>query len=247
MKELDTFTAFAKALVETPLAIILFVLDIAGIIAVIYLVVDDLTEGSIVIAFIAILLISQYLVFRKLWRQAQASPVVQFAETRRAQMHQQSQVLGRSMPTYQVVQAWFANNPIWPTESSVAREVTAKVFLYSSDDQPVLDYYGQWADSSAPDNVGFNNFLERVNIPPGHLRAKLLVALKYPSDSDSYGFTREGFRSSGDGRARRYAIPVGDYKVRVHLCGIGIDREYWFNLLNGGSGQDLELQKAYGD
>jgi hypothetical protein len=246
MRERDTYAAFARVLVETPLAIVLLVLDIVGIAAVVYWVVDDLTEAAVVLIFIAILLTSQYLVFRKLWRQTQASPRVHFAEARQAQMHQASQVLGRSMATYQVTQAWFANNPVSPTESSVARGVTARVTLTSFEDAPVLDYYGQWADSNAPDNVGFNGYLDRVDIPPGHLRAKLLVVLKYPSDSECYGFTREGLRSSGDGRSARYAIPTGAYKVRVHLSGIGVDQVYWFSLSNNGPGQNIEFQAMDG-
>ena len=147
------------------------------------------------------------------------------------------------MPTYQVVQAWFANSPVSPAESSVARGVTAKVSVFSSAGPELFEYYGQWADSNAPNNVGFNDYLDRVDIPPGHLRAKLLVALKYPSDSDGYAFTREGFRSTGDGRFGIYAIPVGDYTVRVHLSGIGVDQKYWFDLRNNGPGQGLEIQR----
>jgi len=241
MKERYILAAFGKALVETPLSIILLVLDIVGIGAVIYWVVDDLSEAVVIIAFLIILLVSQYLVFRKLWTTSQSFPQIFFDQARQAQMHQPSQILKRSMPTYQLIQAWFRNLPSSPSDSSVAREVTAKVILNHPDGTPSLEYYGQWAKSNAPDNVGFEGFIDKVDIAPGHLRAKLMIALKYPSESQGYAFTREGLRSNPDGRSPRYAIPEGDYEVKVHLSGIGVDEIFKFHLSNKGAQHNLEL------
>ena len=243
MKERYILAAFGKALVETPLSIILLVIDIAGIGAVIYWVVDDLSEASVISAFLVILFVSQYLVFRKLWTGFQAFPRILFDQARQAQMHQPSQFLNRSMPTYQLLQAWFRNLPAFPSDSSVAREVTAKVILSQPDGTSSLEYYGQWAKSNAPDNVGFEGFVDKTDIVPGHLRAKLMIALKYPAESQGYAFTREGLRSNPDGRSPRYAIPEGDCEVKVHHSGIGVDNIFKFHLSNKGSQHDLEFSE----
>jgi hypothetical protein len=138
------------------------------------------------------------------------------------------------------VQVWFENTPGFPTESSIAKQVTARLTI-ENDSGFRLQFYGQWADSNAPDNLGFNGILDSVDIPPGHLRAKLLVALKYPADDDAFAFTREGLRSSGDGRAARFTIPRGDYSVNIELRGVGVAETFRFTLANPGPGNDLQL------
>lgn len=243
MKESQILVAFGKALIEKPLSIIFFILDIIGAIVVIRLVVDNLLKAIVVIVFLLAMLTSFYLIFRKYWTISQASPRVIFDQVRQAQMYQPSQILDRKIPTYQLLQAWFRNIPAFPSESSAAREVTAKIVLVRPDGTSALEYYGQWAKSNAPDNVGFDSFIDKTDILPGHLRAKLMVALKYPAESQCYAFAREGFLSDPSGRSPRYAIPEGDYEVRVELGGIGIDSAFKFCLTNRGAKHELEFSE----
>ena len=248
MNERDVFLEFVKAFVETPLTIILLILDLVGLAAVVYWVVDDLLEGLVVIIFLLVILASSYLIFRKVRRQLfvqqYAQPRVEFAQARQAQMYHDSPVVEGRTPTYQILQAWFANAPELPTDSSVARHVTAKVDVFREGLEKLFEYHGQWARSNAPDHVGFDDILDEVEIRPGHLKAKLILALKYPADAECYAFTREGMRSTSDGRTERFAVPPGSYTLKVHLSGIGIDDMYHFKLENPGSGKPLELSPA---
>ena len=242
MGERNVLQAFGKYLFQTPVALVLLILEFVGVWAVLRWVVDDPSEAIVSASFIMVILLSQYLLYRKLWRETQALPNIGFDQIRMAQIHSQSPFLGKSIPRYVPVQAWFANAPGNPTESSIARHATARITIIKSDGLRLIQYYGQWADSNAPDNVGFNDILDFVDIPPSHLRAKLLVALKYPADSEAYGFTREGFRSSGDGRSSRFQIPPGTYRVEVELSGVGVNEIFSFQLRNNGAGTDLELE-----
>ena len=179
MKERDIIFSFARALVEKPLSIVLLILDLAGVVAVAAFVIDDQAEGLIFFLFLAILLFSQYLVFRKMWREQQSYPRLVLSQVRQAQMYQKSAIVDRRTPTFHVIQVWFANQPVLPNDASIAREVTAKITIFSTDDdKQVLEYYGQWAQSNAPDNAGFEGYIEKVDIPPGHLLAKLQFPLQ---------------------------------------------------------------------
>jgi hypothetical protein len=246
MKEREILLDFGKSLVETPITIILFLLDLVGVFAVIYWVVDDFQEAIVVVAFIIIVYIGQYIVFRRIRLQLasfeQAKPLIKFAKVRQAQMYHASPVIDGRRPTYEIIQIWFINNPKIPLDESIAKDVTAKGTVIKPDSHELFEYHGQWAKSNAPDNVGFDDILDTVNILPGHIEAKLIVALKYPSDSKCYAFTRENLRSTPDGRTSRYEIAEGDYIIRVHLRGIGVDEIFSFDFINGGINQPLQLE-----
>ena len=53
------------------------------------------------------------------------------------------------------------------------REVTARVTVTQKNGAPVLEYSGQWAKANAPDNVGYDDYLDKIENSPGHLRARL--------------------------------------------------------------------------
>jgi hypothetical protein len=157
-------------------------------------------------------------------------------------MYHASQVVEGKKPTYQILQAWFINQPMSLGESSIAKEITAKITVFKRDGSKLFEYFGQWAKSNAPDNVGYDDILDSVSIPPSHIESKLIIALKYPSESLCYAFTREGLRSTPDGRSNRYEIPEGTYKMMVHLRGIGVDESFWFIFNNFGVNTSLELE-----
>jgi hypothetical protein len=240
MSEGRVIRAFGTYLVQTPIALVFLALELVGAWTVLNWVVDDNSEAIVAGLFFALVLLSQYLLFRKLWRETQALPAIKFDQSRIAQIHSHSKIAGKPIPRYVPVQVWFENTPGFPTESSIAKQVTARLTI-ENDSGFRLQFYGQWADSNAPDNLGFNGILDSVDIPPGHLRAKLLVALKYPADDDAFAFTREGLRSSGDGRAARFTIPRGDYSVNIELRGVGVAETFRFTLANPGPGNDLQL------
>jgi len=246
MKEKNLLIDFAKALVETPLTIIFIVLDVLGVIAVIHWVIDDFQEATVFLIFIIVIFGGQYLVFRRIRLQLasfeQAKPHIEFSKVRQAQMYHPSPIAEGRMPTYEVLQVWFRNNPSLPLETSIAKDVTALVGITKSDSSELFEFHSQWAKSNAPDNVGYDSFHDTGYIQPGHLEAKLIIALKYPSDSLCYAFTRESLRSSADGRSPRYEITPGDYSVRIHLRVVGVDEVFRFALHNYGINQSLNLE-----
>jgi len=241
VKERNVLSAFGRALVEKPLSKLLLLLDLVGVAAVVVWVVDDWLEAAVILVFLVVVLSSFYLVFREIWSSSQSSPRILFDQVRQAQIYQPSQILEQRVPSYNLLQLWFLNTPTLPLDASVARQVTAKVTLERPDGTTLIEYYGQWARSNAPDNVGFEDYVDKIDIPPGHLRAKLMIALKYPGESQAYAFTREGLKSHRDGRSPRYVIPEGTHKATVHLSGIGLDVRFTCQLSNGGSGTSLQL------
>ncbi|MFC2053481.1 hypothetical protein ACFLV7_04165 [Chloroflexota bacterium] len=247
MKEKEILLDFGKALVETPLTIILLFLDIIGLAAVIYWVVDDFQETTVVLIFIITVISGQYIMFRRIWLQLdnfkQAKPLIEFTKARQAQMYHASPIVEGRRPTYEILQVWFINNPNLSLETSIAKGVTAKVKIFKSDSSELFEFHGQWAKSNAPDNVGYDDILDAVDIQPSHIESKLFIALKYPPDSSCYAFTREGLRSTPDGRSPKYDIAEGEYKIRVHLRGIGVDEIFWFDFHNFGANKSLKLER----
>jgi hypothetical protein len=65
MEEKNYFLAYINALIEAPLNIIFIILDIGAVIAVISWVVDDTNELLVVLAFILLVHVGHYLIFRK--------------------------------------------------------------------------------------------------------------------------------------------------------------------------------------
>jgi hypothetical protein len=246
MSEIDTIKAFTKALVETPITIIFLILDLAGAVAVGIVVIDDLQEAIIFVIFILVVLLGQYLIFRRVWqplaKYEAAKPHIEFSQIRQAQMFGQWLVSSDNKTTFEVLQVWFRNNPSIPSEATIAKAVTALIEITKSDSTILFKYHGQWAESNAPNNVGYNNFQDNVEIKPGYLEAKLFIALKYPSDADCYAFTREGFVSIGDGRYPVYRIAPDAYFVKIYLMGVGVDESYRFTLHNYGSNQPLKME-----
>jgi hypothetical protein len=237
---------FFRALFDTTLAVVLFILDVIGLLAVAVWVIDDLSEALVVGVFLAVILVASYLLFRKsrmqVARYEDSSPRIVYFDTQQAQMYHDSPVVSGKTPTYQILQVWFENKPRIRGTSSVGRNVTARVTLSDEHGSRLFDYHGQWAKSNAPDNVGFDDILDETDIPPSGLKAKLIIALKYPIDDECYAFSREALRSTVDGRSERFAIAPGTYKLKIRLAGIGVDREFAFTLENRGSGSPLMLQ-----
>jgi hypothetical protein len=246
MSEKETFKAFIKALIETPLTIIFLIIDLAGAVAVGILVIDDLQEAIIFVIFILVVLLGQYLIFRRVWQPLAiyeaAKPHIEFSQIRQATMFGQWLVSSDNEIKFEVLQVWFRNNPSIPSEATIAKDITALIIITKSDSTILFQYHGQWAESNAPNNVGYNNFRDTVEIKPGYLEAKLFIALKYPSDADCYAFTREGFLSTGDGRYPVYRIAPDAYSVKIYLKGVGVDEPFRFTLHNYGSNQPLILE-----
>ena len=169
-------------------------------------------------------------------------PKVFFSSARQAQMHRPSPVVEGSIPIYELLQAWFENRPNAPTGDSTAKQVSAVIeFWTRTREETLFQVHGQWARSTAPDHVGFRGTTSAIDIAPGHLAAKLIVALKYRDEKEAYAYSDESLRDYSDGRNPSLKLNQGEYNLRIRLRGIGVDQEFWFSLTNPGSGESLQL------
>jgi hypothetical protein len=260
LNEKGIFTDYVKSWINTPLQIFLLIIDIAGIAAIFQFVVDDFGEGIIVALFIIVIFFSSYRTFRdmkiQITKYTQAMPDIKFfsirqasvTERRRYAISSNSESASRlsrylAFQTFECLEVWFINEPEIPIESTIARDVTAFISIKSPDGTKVLDFYGQWVVANAPDNVGYLDHLNTIDISPGHIPSKLFIAIKYPNEADCFAFTREGRRENPDYRSPRYRIEPGEYDISINLRGVGISKTFQFSFTN--PGQDSQLKMEY--
>lgn len=168
----------------------------------------------------------------------QAQPRVVFDTVRQAQLYRQLHTAGGKGPIYELLQVWFKNQPVVPSNESIAQSVAAAITF---DGPRRLQIYGQWAVGNPPDFVGSASLAPTVDIPPGPLPVKLNLALKYIDDASAYAFSQEGVTRDIDGRDKGSELPSGSYVVSIRLQGVRLDQEYTFRLENPGAGKPLRL------
>ena len=141
-----------------------------------------------------------------------------------------------------VVEAWFTNNPETPGEESSAREVTALLrFFRPAGETPLCEIVGTWATTAYPSDAAPTGFSHKTDIPASANPVKLMVAFRGENDDDAYAFDSATFLRMVETNEPSHCLPLGEYVVRVHLIGIGINREYELLLVNEGCGKDLAL------
>lgn len=170
-------------------------------------------------------------------------PRVSFKVARQAQMYRSSPVTDEKIPTYELLQAWFENRPKHPSENSTASHLNAVIHFYShSTGDHMYEIHGQWAVSTAPDHVGYSGTTPTIDLPPGAMYAKLLIAIKYRSEDDAFVYSDESLRDHIDGRNQNLILHHGTYRVKVVLRGVRIDEEHEFFLTNPGADERLLLE-----
>ena len=188
---------------------------------------------AIFIAFVSIrLLLAPYWLFfdekfekeqlgTKFLKITQSQPNIIVDQIREAPLFRDTPVSDKKVPMYHVIQVWFKNNPEFPSETSEAKRVTALIEFWSSDrNSKLFSSYGQWANSTAPNHVGFSGTMSEVDLPPGNLMAKLLIALKNPGDDNCYSYAIENVSKHIDGRDPNFELTEGKYHICVKLDGI---------------------------
>jgi hypothetical protein len=171
------------------------------------------------------------------------SPRILFKVSKQAQMYRPSPVTNQKIPTYELLQAWFENRPIYPSDNSTALQLSALIQIISHPSGEMLyEVHGHWAKSTAPSHVGFSGTTPTIDLPPGSLNAKLMVALKHKSDDAAYVYTEESLRKHVDGRNSSLILEPGDYRVSIELRGIRFDGSYEFLLVNRGANESLRLE-----
>ncbi len=166
-------------------------------------------------------------------------------QLRESPLFRGSLVSNDQIPNYGILQAWFRNNPDIPGEKSEAKRVTALIeFNDTTTDEHLFSVYGQWAESTAPDHVGYSGITNEIDIPPGVLAGKLMIALKHLTDGNCYAYSRESITKFLDGRNPGLQLEPGKYRVCVLLNGIGVKQYYDFILDNPGVDGILKMEIA---
>lgn len=169
-------------------------------------------------------------------------PSIKFVKPRLSPMFRPSPVVDAKIPAGKRIQAWFENRPMMPGDQSIAKQMSAILsFRRSGESEPIFEIHGQWAESTAPDHAGYSRTTSTIDLPPGALYAKLLIANKYPGEDIAYAYSAEGMQKHFDGRDPTRQFPPGDYQLEVQLRGINVDETHYFRLTNTGSAGDLHL------
>lgn len=172
-----------------------------------------------------------------------ASPNVVIDQFRESPLFRNSPLSNGKVQQFRILQVWFINSPEIPTEKSEAKKVTALIQYFDINaEEPLFGVYGQWAQSTAPNHAGYSGINSEIDIPPGSLPVKLLIALKHLSDGNCYAFSRESRLKYIDGRNPGHELKPGKYRVRVLLNGIGIRQNYDCILENLGIDAILKME-----
>lgn len=210
----------------------------------------------IFIAFVSIrLLLAPYWLFsdkklekeqldEKIRKITQSQPNIVIDQTREAPLFRDTLVSDKKVPMYHVIQVWFKNIPDFPSETSEAKHVTALIEFWNLDKSTKLfSIYGQWANSTAPNHVGFSGTISEVNLSPGNLTAKLLIALKNSGDNNCYGYAVENVSKHIDGRDPNFELLEGKYHICVKLEGVRVRKDFSLLLENPSKGNILSLNE----
>jgi hypothetical protein len=134
---------------------------------------------------------------------------------------------------------WFAlidfyNEPIEPTEKSVAREVSAHIIYYDKDCKPRIKDEGISGRWWTNEEVAFSDKprqeLERTNIFPATQGVTLAVACMGVKESAIYGYNNESHEDKNF-KKREFSLGLGSYYIHVILAGINLKRtDFWFSV-----------------
>lgn len=86
--------------------------------------------------------------------------------------------------------------------------------------------------------------VERYNemdFAPNAKPVKLDLVMKFRDEPDCYGHNNESAQFPQMKNPSR-RLPVGAYRVKVHLTGVGVDKTFWFVLRNHGRGEPPRIE-----
>ena len=169
-------------------------------------------------------------------------PHIVFVRYRTGPMFRPSVITPTKVPAGEMLQAWFENQPEVPDPSAVAVQVTALcTFFAAGSIVPLFQTHGQWAESTAPDHMGYKDTHSALDLPPGANYGKLLVAVKYPGENEAYAYSAESLRDHIDARNPALRLPPGDYLLSIDLRGTNLSSTIRLTLANPGAGSSLSL------
>lgn len=137
----------------------------------------------------------------------------------------------------------FANNSLSQTQMVEASKVVGHISIYEQTGQHLYDMIGRWAETKEVATGGRPIEIDSLDIPANGRPYPMDIVMKYPEDEEFYGYNNDNPRLAPiDWRDSQKQLPAGTYSVRVRLRGNNVDKEFWFDLINKGRGENVELK-----
>lgn len=149
---------------------------------------------------------------------------------------------GAVMGTPWFARVQFANDPLSSLQAVEAHKVAGHIEIYSQDKQHLyFKMIGRWSETKEVAVGGQPIETEQIDIPANGRPYPMDIGLKYQEDAEFYGYNNESPRFAADWRDKQKQLAVGTYSIRVWLRGDNVDKDFWFNLVNKGRGEDVVL------
>lgn len=135
----------------------------------------------------------------------------------------------------------FMNKPESCVQGIDAPDLAAQISFYAQDNEQLFPtMVGRWANTKHQSQGALPNEVAQITLHPNGIPEPLLIALKYTDNESAHGLNVDNEKFS-DWRDSSKQIPVGEWRLKVHLQGINVDKEFWFVLKNKGIDKDLEV------
>lgn len=157
-----------------------------------------------------------------------------------------------------VWQLWFVNRPIRSTPNATALAVTAEITFYDSTGTDVqLQFIGQWAISAQPEHAGWSEIRPAIDMPAGHIWAKLLLLVQTETvttcivnDAEEvttlvYGLSGENLHERPlDADHDHYVLDKPAKRLRISLMGTNMEAErFEFDIQRAEDGEVLAITR----
>ncbi|MBI2852555.1 MAG: hypothetical protein HYX84_05600 [Chloroflexi bacterium] len=134
------------------------------------------------------------------------------------------------------------NKPISTLDRVDAPNVAAHIEFFGENQALFPLMVGRWANTQHQYQGALPNQVAQITLHPNGLPEPLLIALKYTDEGLAYGLNVDNEKMAG-WRDPNKNIPVGTWRVKVHLQGINVEELAWLTITNNGSGTNLELMR----
>lgn len=149
-------------------------------------------------------------------------------------------IISREHPWFTRVK--IANDPksaLQAVDAVIAAHIT---FYNSSGNKCFPTMIGRWAETPEIAQGGQPIEIEQPTIPPTGRPYILDIGLKYHSEDEFYGYNNETPRKPTIGfRDKDRRLSPHTYSVEVKLKGAGVDKAFWFELVNHGKGKEVDF------
>lgn len=156
--------------------------------------------------------------------------------------HVLSQVLIGSTETPNFTRIWVANNPNKPIQSVDAEKLYCEITFFNSECKRMFTMSGRWAESKEVIEGAQPMEMDQMTLLPNNRPFCMDIGLKYIDEEYFYGYNGETPRKNTKGfRDNDRCLPKGNYYVKTEFTCKGVDKIFWFKLINMGIGQHVDF------